>query len=143
MTGPCENMYGSQQNRNCEPLPDNVDVIMLNVTVNVSISAPFSNFTTATGAGARSIEKEQDLGFDVIDSDDEAAEDSQDLAAVLSAALAFVAVVVIGVALFYALRTKDGKAKKEEEKAVADEMFAEKDVPGASVEMSTDAPITM
>lgn len=142
MTGPCDD--NGPLGGNCAALPANVDVITLNVTVNVTISAPFwtSTSTTGTGANARSIEKEQDLGYDLIDSDDEAAEDSQDLAAVLGAVLAFVAVVAIGVALFYALRVKDGKAKKEE-KAVADEMIVEEDVPDASAEMVTDAPSTM
>jgi len=87
---------------------------------------------------ARSIEKEQDLGYGVNDSGDEAAEDSLNLAAVLGAALAFVAVVVIGVALCYALRRKDGKAEK-----VSDEMIVEEDVPDATVEMVVEASSTM
>jgi len=87
---------------------------------------------------ARNVEKEQHSGYEVIDSGDEAAEDSQDLVAVLAAALAFVAVVVIGVALCYALRTKNGKAEK-----VSDDMNVEENVPDATVEMVVAASSTM
>jgi len=90
------------------------------------------------GQFARGIEKEQHLGYDVVDSGDDAAEDSQDLAAVFAASLAFVVVLVIGVALCYALRMKNGKAE-----TVADEMIVEEDVPDATVDMVVEAPITM
>lgn len=95
--------------------------------------------TTANVGNARSIEKEQDMGYDVVDSGDEVkdgAADSQDLAAVLAASFAFVAVVVIGMALFYAMRTK-------EENVVVNEMIVKKEVSDVSVEMVTEAPITV
>jgi len=92
--------------------------------------------TMALGDEARNIEKDQHLGYDVVDSGDEAADDSLDLA-VLAASLACVAVVVIGVALFYALRRKNGKAEK-----VSDEMIVEDNIPDDTVEMFVEAPST-
>jgi len=108
------------------------------ITITPAPSTASPTASTPLDYAARSIEKDQHLGYDVVDSGDEAAEDSLDLAAVLAASLACVAVVVIGVALFYALRRKNGKAQK-----VSDEMIVKEDVPNDTVEMFVEAPSTM
>ena len=96
--------------------------------------------STASGDPARSIERQQDSGYDVIESGeqvmDDAASDS-DLVAVLVASVAAVAVMAIALALFCVLRKK--VKKQEDMKKVAGH------VPSSSVEMSgvarTTAPI--
>merc|ERR1712204_121139 len=104
-----------------------------------SADSTTKNPDAETGS-ARSIEKEQDMGYGVVGSGDEVKDEAaEDFAAVLAASLAFVAVVVIGVALFYALRAKDGKVEKVEK--VADGMIVGKDVTDAVVEMVTESPI--
>lgn len=119
------------------PKPTTVTPAPTTITPAPSTASPTASTPLDYGA-ARSIEKDQHLGYDVVDSGDEAADDSLDLAAVLAASLACVAVVVIGVALFYALRRKNGKAEK-----VSDEMIVEEDVPDDTVEMFVEAPSTM
>jgi len=89
----------------------------------------------ASGDPARSIERQQDSGYDVIESGEQvmndAAEDSH-LMAVLLASLAVVAVMAIAVVLYCVLRKKE--VKVEEEKKTVDGH-----VPSSSIEMS-DAP---
>jgi len=94
--------------------------------------------TPASGSPARSIERLQDSGYDVIESGeqvmDDAASDS-DLVAVLVASLAAVAVMAIALALFFVLRKK--KVKKQEDMKKVDGH-----VLSSSVEMSDTARTT-
>jgi len=84
---------------------------------------------TATDSGhdARSVERLQDPGFDVIESDEGDEQAVESTAAAWVASLASIGVVAVAV-VFYVLRRKSSK---------------EKDAPNSSVEMSTSAPISV
>merc|ERR1711971_973931 len=86
-----------------------------------------------TADPARSVDRQQDPGFDAVASDEQEMPDAQPdtlFVDVLVAALVIIAVAIIAVLLFRAL------SKKKMDKAVAD---IDEHVASSSVEMSTDA----